>query len=191
MESSESMILNSTPWKEELRSLIHQLTSVTFSSEQDEDGETGFLTERALIYSAFVVRLLLDAGKVTDSMNGCCISVGIVPNRLENPECVQPLLRRFPEPSYYSFMNETVMSAPCRLILNQIIHSFIVPAFEINDAGAVSGFFVASDQKVNDCLYHVKTEYWVRYLDMIANDDIASIESYFNYEKGKWITAKR
>lgn len=58
------MILDSIPWKEELHSLIGQLTSTALPFEYDEDDRSDFLIERALIYSAFVARLLLDAKKL-------------------------------------------------------------------------------------------------------------------------------
>lgn len=185
------MIFESMPWKEELHSLIDQLASTTLPLECNEDDKSGFIAERALIYSAFVARLLIDAKKTTDPISGHNISVGVISNKLENPEHVQPLLRRFPEHDYYDFENEVVQSVSCRRILNQIIHSFIIPTFEVGEDGAILGIFVASDQSANDKLYHVKLESWIGYLESIANDDITTMEARFDQDKGKWIETRR
>lgn len=185
------MIFESISWKEELHSLIDQLTSTTLPPECDEDDRSGFIAERALIYSAFVARLLIDAKKTTDSISDHNISVGVISNKLENPEYIQPLRRRIPEHDYYDYENEKIQTIRCRNILNQIIHSFIVPTFEVNEKGAILGFFVASDQSANDKLYHVKLESWIGYLESIANDDITTMEARFDQDKGKWIETRR
>ena len=182
------MILDSIPWKEELHSLIGQLTSTALPFEYDEDDRSDFFIERALIYSAFVARLLLDAKKTTDSINDYCMPVGSIPNKLENPEYVSPLLRRFPEHNYYDFENETALSVPCRRILNQIIHSFVIPAFEVDETGTVLGFFVTSDKSANKQLYHIKLECWVKYLEMIVNDDITTIDAHLGVRTFSWTT---
>lgn len=185
------MIFESMPWKEELHSLIYQLTSTTLPLKCDEDDRNDFIAERALIYSAFVARLLIDAKKTTDLISGRNISVGVISNKLENPEHVQPLLRRFPEHNYYDFVSEAVQPVSCRRILNQIIHSFTIPTFEVGEDGAILGFFVASDQSANDKLYHVKLESWIGYLESIANDDITIMKARFNQNTGKWIETRR
>lgn len=74
------MVLDSIPWKEELRDLIDQLTSTTIPLEYDENDRNDFIAERALIYSAFVARLLIDAKKTTDQINDRNISVGVILN---------------------------------------------------------------------------------------------------------------
>lgn len=101
------------------------------------------------------------------------------------------MFRRLPEHDYYDFENEVVLPISCRRILNQIIHSFVIPTFEVGEDGAILGFFVASDQNANDKLYHVKLESWIKYLESITDDDITTIESHFDREKGKWIESKR
>lgn len=61
----EKMVLDSVPWKEELQKLCDELTSIKIPFDYDKDDQSDFLIERALLYSAFVARLLLDAKKVT------------------------------------------------------------------------------------------------------------------------------
>ena len=184
------MVLDSIPWKEELQKLCDELTSIKLPFEYDEDDQSDFLIERALLYSAFVARLLLDARKVTDSLNSCCMPVGIIPNSLENPEHIIPLFRRIPEHDYYDFENETIKSISCRKILNQIIHSFVIPTYEVDKTGSVIGFFVSSDMQANTQLFHVKLEHCIIFLQKIKHDDITSIKTYFDEKKDKWIEIK-
>lgn len=185
------MVLDSIPWKEELQKLIDELTTIALPFEYDEDDKRDFLIERALIYSAFVARLLLDSRKTTDLKNGYCMAVGVIPNILENPEHILPLFRIYPERDYYDFENERTQSVPCRRILNQVIHSFVIPTYEVDDAGFVVGFFVASDQYANSHLYRIDLESWVKYLKSIVDDDITSTETHFDREKGQWKEVRR
>ena len=114
--------------------------------------------------------------------------VGSIPNKLENPEYASPLLRRFLEHNYYDFENETALSVPCRRILNQIIHSFIIPVFEVDETGTVLGFFVTSDKSANKQLYHIKLECWAKYLEMIVNDGITTIDAHLGVRTFSWTT---
>ena len=179
---------DSHPWRDEIQKQIEDLRSTRLPIEYDEENDSDFKIERALLYSAYATRLLLDAGKMTDKANEYCLSVGVIPNILNDPEKIQPLFRKVPEPKYYDYANEQTKTVLARRILNQIIHSFVVIVHEVDELGRVIGFYVTSDYKANTELYHIKMDNWIEYLTRIVDDEITETHSYFDPEKGRWTT---
>lgn len=184
------MIHESWPWKEELKRLIEDLSSITSQTENDRDEQNDFLIERALMYSAFVARLLIDSNKLTNRINDLCFPVSVIPCVVENLDEITPCQRRFPSHRFYDFENETSCSVPCRLLLNQIIHSCMVPSYEIDEAGRIVGFYVSSERKASEHLYRVELANWIQYLNTIATDEFISSKALFDPDKKKWIEAR-
>ncbi|MCI8366058.1 MAG: hypothetical protein HFJ66_00425 [Eggerthellaceae bacterium] len=182
------MLHDSYPWRNEIRKLIEDLQAIRLPSEYDEEDDGDFRIERALLYSAYATRLLLDAGKMTDEANEYRLSVGVMPNIMNEPEKIQPLFRRVPDSECYDYASEQTKTVLARRILNQIIHSFVVIMYEVDELGRVMGFYVTSDYAANTELYHIKMDNWIEYLTRIVDNEIAEMHSYFDSEKGRWTT---
>lgn len=189
------MLLNSYFWKDELCELIDEI-KIYSSLSEDEDKDapdvsySEFRLERALIYSAFVIRLLYDAEKLTDLMKDYRLSVIKVRNTLANANEIYPIFRKWPDPEYYDFGNKKITSINARYLINQIIHSFVVISFKTDDQGTAISFYATSDYDANKVLYCIDIKDWIAYIKAVIGDDIKRIDSHYNEDAGKWITVR-
>ena len=189
------MLLNNYYWKDELLLLSEEIERF---SEYVEDEELDapdvpysmFRLEKALLYSAFAVRLLFESKKLTDKMRGFNLTVERIPNIVENPKERAPLFRKFATDDNYDYSERKKRSISGFDLANQLIHSLVALSFDYVDNKAVS-FYVASDRVADDELYCCSLESWRRYLLVIAEDEIAYIDTRFDYDKGKWVVSRR
>jgi len=80
------MINESAPWKRELRRLKSQLRKLSSKPVNDEIAD--FQLERPVLYSAVVVRRLIESQKVTDKTRAREYPVEFYPTRLERHDAL-------------------------------------------------------------------------------------------------------
>lgn len=95
--------------------------------------------------SAFTVRLLLDANKLSDSFDSRNLKVDYYSAKRGAQESISPLNKRFIDERYFDLAKSTSSSISIRKLTNQIIHSAVVLMFSYDDANRIIGFFVFSD----------------------------------------------
>lgn len=185
------MVFDSLYWKQELLQLDSEIQNNSqFASNLSDVENTQFLLERALIYSAFVSRLLMDAEKLSDSIRNFCFTVLRYENIQENPNTVLPLLRKYPDREIYNFDDCDKKSISASYLINQIIHSFVILTFCTNENNNVIGFLTSSDYDANSFLYYVQLSDWKKFIRKVAVDDITRMESHYDEQKGLWITKR-
>ncbi len=180
------MMLNTAPWKAELDRHICDLEEISAISFEEESAETDFALERALFYSAMIVRLLIDDGEVTDKIKGINLRVGVIPASPRAGKDTSPIIRRFINERLYDFDNEQQISVSGRKIANQIIHSFVIVSFQFSESECPTGFYVSSDHASADELYHVQLCDWINFLKIARDDEVVRTEYWRDPETGKW-----
>lgn len=188
-------MLNSYYWKDELRGLIDEIDRyANLSIDENRDAPdvsySAFRLERALLYSAFTIRLLYESEKLTSSMKGYTLAVEEIENTIENPERILPLFRRYPDSEYYDFSNSKKRTISGRYLANQLIHSFVILSFKTDSTGAAISFYVTSDHDANKRLHYCSLGEWLKFINAVIEDEVTSVNSYYDERKEKWIVTK-
>lgn len=176
------MVLESLEWKKELREkkrkLIHYNTKENFDNHFEK---TFFQCERAVLYSAFIARILVESEKLSDEADAFSIKVA----------CNSPIknidrLHRWMDEDEYDWENTDHRAVFGTNICNWLIHSYVF-SFLFEESGNITGFFVSSDYDRNKVLYTILLEDWIKYLDFIISDDMVSMSMSFNEKKSDYI----
>lgn len=84
-----------------------------------------YIVERDLLLSAFIVRTLFEAGKLSDEMADYELSIVSYPATSRNTNKLMPLLRRVPDDDLYDYGRPSQLSIPGRRFVNQLIHALL------------------------------------------------------------------
>ena len=77
-----------------------------------EDEYRDYRLEKALLLSAFTVRLLLDANKLSDGIGSLYLKVDLYPAKKEAQKDISPLNKRFIDERYFDLTKSTSSSFP-------------------------------------------------------------------------------
>lgn len=146
-----------------------------------------YIAERDLLLSAFIVRTLFEAGKLSDEMADYDLSIVSYPATPRNTNKLMPLLRRVPDDDLYDYDWPTQLSIPGRRFVNQLIHAAVIPCFDFGDNTRPAAFMVVSDRFARECLYRCELDVWVKFVREVVHDEINSIHETFDEVKGEWI----
>jgi hypothetical protein len=159
------MIQDSIPWKEELLRVAARLDKKRVQKRWTE--RSGYLMERDIMISAYSMRRLIDAWKVSDGLSSRNFRV----QRF-------PLLDRAPD-----FMNKyffwelfdldaaTVVDLSLGNLCNQIIHSWMW-SLSATEQDEFDGIYVSSDRSCSSILYHIPIDQYVAIIRDIGREDI-------------------
>ena len=168
------MIWESGPWKDDLYYYIEQIEN--FNSAQYFDDDNAYtIVEKAIFYSAFIIRKLSDCkGKLSDEAEK--YSLKIYP--------VKPLKQvdfwhRWISDDSHDWENEKKITVAGRNICNWLIHSYIFSVV-YNEDNVIDNFFVCSDRYRNKNLYRIPMCEWVKYMKYIASDDIVRMSTHYD-----------
>lgn len=192
------MILESYYWRKELSLMMDELVScfrflAKFADRFDchpvlnrivERKE--YIAERDLLLSAFIVRTLFEAGKLSDEMADYELSIVSYPATPGNTNKLMPLLRRVPDDDLYDYDRPTKLSIPGRRFVNQLIHAAVIPCFDFGDNTRPAAFMVVSDRFARKCLYRCELDVWVKFVREVVHDEINSIHETWDKSKGEW-----
>ena len=64
-------------------------------------------------------------------------------------------------------------------------------AFGCGESRKVEGFFVSAEFDRNECLYYVKLEDWIKYMDIVGHDDIVEMNLHFNKKKNDYVATSK
>lgn len=141
--------------------------------------------------SAFTVRLLLDANKLSDSFDSRNLKVDYYSAKRGAQESISPLNKRFIDERYFDLAKSTSSSISIRQLTNQLIHSAAVLMFSYDDTNRVIGFFVvASDKDYKKRLCYCSLKEWISVVEAVADDDVVYALIYKDPKTGKYITVK-
>ncbi len=173
------MIYESYPWKQDLlRRKKLFIAYNTYENFQKNDERTFTVLEKAIFYSAFIIRKLIDCrDKTSDEADKYTIEVEKrIPLQSIN------LMNRWPDENMCNWNQLQKENVNGKDICNWLIHSYIF-FFSQNANEMVDGFFVSSDYDRNKAIYFVDINDWLDYMDFIGNDDICCIKMRYDEKK--------
>lgn len=181
-----NMVYDSWKWKMELREKKRQLLRYNTKKNFDNNFEgTHFKIERALLYSAFIIRILIESEKLSNDADiyNLNISYNIPKKNIDR-------LHRWLEEDEYDWDNTINKLVVGKNICNWLIHSYVFK-FLFEDNGVILGFFVSSDYDRNKVLYSVSLEEWIKYMDFIISDEVISVSSHFDEKRSDYIVKEK
>lgn len=175
------MIFDSIPWKDELLKIADRLESRKTQRRWTE--RTGFLVERDIMLSAYAVRKLLEARKISD-----ILAARRVPVRQHS------LLGRTPDWWNRSSVWENYdldtgqdQSMSISDFCNQIIHSWNW-AISAKERGDFDGVYVSSDRRRSKALYFIDIDVLIELLRDVGSENVAEIEILANEQGERYVS---
>lgn len=183
------MVYESCYWKDDLRSYATELKNISICTTLNDEYRD-YRLEKALLLSAFTVRLLLDANKLSDSFDSRNLKVDYYSARRDAQKNISPLDKRFIDERYFDLTESTSSSISIKQLTNQLIHSAVVLMFSYDDTNRVIGFFVVSDKDYEKRLCYCSLKEWINVVEAVADDDVAYALMHKDPKTGKCITVK-
>ena len=181
------MIYESHPWKQDLwrrKRLLLKYNTVEHFQKNPEATYT--VLEKAVFYSAFIIRKLLDCKtKLSDEADSYALHVEKhVPLKEVNS------MHNWLRDDSHDWDTPHKWTLQGRDVCNFLIHSCIFE-FVFNEAQTVAGFMVASDKDRNKALYHVPIKDWLAYMEFIASDSIVVLDSHYDPDVHDFVYTKK
>lgn len=168
------MIWDSVVWKEELaKDLQHIRRSIAAVQPDASYERTAVAIEKFAFTSAFIVRKLLEANKLSDEIESASISVTEFP-RIDIETPIHFLnWHRFQ--AFYDLDTGARTNLSPRRLCNTLIHSFVfVP--ETDEAGnRFDSILFNSDHSKDKQLYRIALDTLFTFIEAVASDDIAHL----------------
>lgn len=181
------MIFESYPWKQDLRKRKNQILKYNTADRFETKEEATYtVIEKAIFYSAFIIRKLIDCGgKLSDEAEDYSMKVfSVTPiKHVDN-------LHRWPEEDSHDWGNEQEITVSGKNVCNWLIHSFMF-YFVFNEDGVLDSFSVTSDFDRNKILYRIPLKTWIEYIDYIVTDDIVSLSSHYDSKKEEYVYTRK
>lgn len=181
------MVYASSPWKQDLlrwkRSFQKYNTVERFKNDHEA---TYTVLEKAIFYSAFIIRKLIDChGKLSDEADHYALKIQKVAPRKKVDE-----LHRWLNEETHDWGNPQKVTVKGKDICNWLIHSYIFClAFGKNEI--IDGFFVTSDFDRNKTLYYISICDWMAYISFIGKDKIAAVNLYYDAKINDYIYIRK
>lgn len=164
------MTWESWPWK---RDLARQGDVLQKRIQQRRWSEASCANvERDIFLSAYVVRKLLEAGKISDEVE--TTSLRAVEYSLRKG-CTVDIMNWHKLDELYDLSSGTETVVNIREYCNQIIHSFVF-SLSFSESGGLEGFFVASDREKDRRLLYLNIRTVAEALQCVTEDDIVSLQ---------------
>lgn len=167
------MIFESWPWKQEIKRKAKALEN---RMRQRRWVEASFAnTEQDVMLSAYAVRKLFEAKKISDEIR--LMKIPITAHKATGKP-VTHYNWHLTEELYDLEKNSARKVAPLYL-MNQVIHSYVfILSFE--EDNGLAGFLVASNWQRSKRLYYVQLTDFIKYLRLVAEDNIVFMKSKWN-----------
>ena len=181
------MILESWPWKQDLLRRKSLLIRYNTSDHLLENEERAYTTiEKAIFYSAFIIRKLIDCGgKLSDEADKYSIQAKSI-----RPLKHIDIMHRWPEEDSHDWAHENSVTVKGKDVCNWLIHSYLFFT-EFEESNIIKFFYVSSDYDRNSVLYKILLSDWISYIDFIASDDIVQMDSHYDNKKGEYIFTRK
>ncbi len=177
------MVYESYPWKQDLlrRKRLFLKYNTVEQFERNEEA-TYTVLEKAVFYSAFIIRKLIDChGKLSDDADQYVIRTKeFIPLKEVNA------INRWPDEDTHDWEHYQQRTVKGKDICNWLIHSYMF-FFDFNEEGTIEGFFVTSDYDRNKSLFYVDIGDWLEYLTFVANDYVVAMDSHYDQSARDYI----
>jgi hypothetical protein len=169
------MVYESYPWKQDLMRRKRLIKKYNTAARFDSDFDATYtVIEKAIFYTAFIIRKLIDCGgKLSDDADNYEIHVKSI-KPIKHVDNLHRCLKK--TVTIGKRKEQTVDWKRC---CNWLIHSYIFfIMFEEN--GRMLSFCVSSDKDRNKTLYMIFIDEWLNYIDFIAADEIVSLITHYD-----------
>lgn len=165
---------------------MRQLIKFNINAAFEKNFELSFhKVESAILYSAFIIRKLIESEKLSDDADNYSLVVkAYLPKRRIDR------LHHWSDEDEYDWDKYASDFILGKYICNQLIHSYVLQ-LRLLDNDAASGFLVSSDYNRNNRLIEVSIVDWINYIDMIIKDDVVDVQIYFDKKKDDYITSHK
>lgn len=174
------MIYESYPWKQDLQRRKNLMLKYNTAERFESNSESTYtVIEKAIFYSAFIIRKLIDCGtKLSDEAEKYTLKASTIKplKRIDK-------LHRQPDERSYDWEKEKNVTVSGKNVCNWLIHSYVFFVV-FNEDDVIESFCVSSDFDRNKNLYRISIDEWLKYMDFIATDDIVRL-SLENDEKSE------
>ena len=172
-------MINSYYWKKDLFCCIYQIkkyNKVNLLSEKFD--HTYHQIQRAIHFSAFICRKLVEDHKLTDDIDNY-----FLPTSMHLPIKEINRIWRIVDDEYYDIDNFQHKKIKAHDICNWLIHSYIMQ-LKLDFSNGVLEFWVSSDYTRNQKLYYISLNNWLLYLRKVRT-------SYMRHRSEKYDPQKR
>lgn len=171
------MIWESGPWRDELVKAANRLEKRLTQRRWAE--RTSFLIERDVMVSAYAIRKLHEARKVSEK-------VAMAPVPVQRHQLIGriPDILKTYDLDAYDFEKVTAATITLRELCNQFIHSYVFVLSAADAGWGLGGLFVASDRERRRVLYHVDAADLIEAFRKVAYEEIVQMEVRLN-ERGE------
>ena len=152
----------------------------------DKDDRAYTVIEKAIFYSAFIIRKLIDCkGKVSDEVDKYIFHLkGVLPVNETN------LLHRWSEADTHNWEHEETYTKLGTDICNWLIHSYFF-FLSYDENGVIDGFYVSSDYDRNKILYRIELKDYLAYMDFVGKDHVVSTCMYADRDKKDYVYTRK
>lgn len=174
------MIYESYPWKQDLRRRKNLLIRYNTAEQFEKDDDKAYtVIEKAIFYSAFIIRKLHECDKLSTEADSRKLHISKYPAKREFNKIHHSL-----KEDSHRWEQGIHIDVPARDVCNWLIHSFI---FEIlfDEFGKVESFAVSSDFDRNEWLYIIDLSDWIEYMDFVASDFVVASNYHVRKVKQK------
>ena len=161
------MLWNTGQWKYELSQIANRLEKRLTQKRWTE--RTNFLVERDIMVSAYMIRKLHEAHKVSDALNSAPVHVTAYKLVGSAPELYSDEVEGF------DMEHPEKRTLKLQQLCNQFIHSFVFIHFFGDAERTWEGVGVASDRDRKKNLHYVESIVLIELIRKVAYEDIVSI----------------
>ena len=163
------MISDSIPWKDELLRVAERLERKSLQRRWTE--RSSFIVERDVMTSAYAIRRLLEAGKVSRATYSATVPVLSHPTRGARPDA----WNRHQIWDLYDLESPQKVQLALRKYCNQLIHSFVWAISADEHKNLFDGVLAASEKECRERLYFVPVESMIDICRSIGGEDISGV----------------
>lgn len=160
------MISDSIPWRDELLRVADRLERKSLQKRWTE--RSSFMVERDIMTSAYAIRRLLEAGKVSRETYATTVPVLRHPSRGTRPD----MWNRHELEALYDLGVPQTSQLSLRKYCNQLIHSYVWAINAGEHSGLFDGVFAASEHDCNEQLFFVPVRSMVDVCRRIGSEEI-------------------
>lgn len=174
------MIWESSVWKEDLQKELNDFLDFLANTERLEDGYFNLRVEKFFFISAFTIRKLNEANKLSDEL--ISKDFDCARYRRIKDDVIIDFMNCHHIEKFYDLRNGEKSSLKLKDICNYLIHSFVF-SYRICVDDRLCGVFVNSGWMKDRFLYYIKLNTFIMLINDVVTDDIV-IMSY-NRSRGK------
>lgn len=168
------MLRESHPWKAELKQLKLQLLGIA-SAPLSED-VPDFNIEKPLLYSAIVMRRLIESWKVTDAVRMRKWLVDIYPARPDRKDALMRLTMMGDIDAEFDLNVLQSASMDAWQLVSELLHSGFIN-WEIDDQLHFSAIYLASKRNSTTRLIRLKLSDYLQLIDLIIADHVSQSQT--------------